>query len=256
MGVKLTDLLKPKKIELKDLKDKVIAIDASLFLYQFITTIRQRDGSLLKDSNGNVTSHLSGLFSRTVNLMRNGLKLVYVFDGEMPELKRKERERRSKLKDEAELLYEKAVQEGNIELMRKYGARTARLTPEMVNESKELLTGLGIPIVQAKSEAEAQASYMVKKGDCYAVATQDNDVFMFGANRVIKNLSILGKRKKIRALKYEVIKPELVELDNVLNTLGMDNDQLIVLGMLVGTDFNIGGIKGIGPKNGVKLVKK
>ena len=95
MGVQITELLPLKDIELKELSGKIIAIDAPIFLYQFLTTIRQRDGTLLMDSKGNVTSHLSGIFFRTVKLLENGIKPVYVFDGKPPELKRKEQERRT-----------------------------------------------------------------------------------------------------------------------------------------------------------------
>lgn len=256
MGVNIAELLVRKEINLKELKGKVVAVDASMFLYQFITTIRQRDGSPLKDSKGNITSHLTGLFSRTINLLSAGLKLVYVFDGKPPELKTAEKERRTALKVEAQKKYEEAKEQEDIDSMKKYAGRTARLTREMVEEAKELLSAMGVPVVQAPTEAEAQASYIVKKGDSYAVATQDADTLMFGAPLIIRNLSIVGKRKKVNALSYATVKPELVDLSENLNQLGIDSDQIIALCMLVGTDYNIGGIKGIGPKNALKLVKK
>lgn len=187
--------------------------------------------------------------------MLKGLKLVYVFDGRLPELKRKEQERRKKLKEVAAEKLELAIQQEDVEGMRKYASRTARLTPEMQDEARTLIRALGLPIVEALSEAEAQASYMVAKGDAYAVATQDSDTLMFGATRVVRNLSLLGKRKRANALAYDHYKPEVVELNETLNTLGIDREQLIVLCMLVGTDYNIGGIKGIGPKNALKHVR-
>ncbi|MFO7710584.1 MAG: flap endonuclease-1 [Candidatus Woesearchaeota archaeon] len=254
MGVDITDLVKSREFLLEELSNRVIVVDGPLFLYQFLTTIRQRDGSVLKDSKGNVTSHLTGLFTRTTNLMQKGIKLVYVFDGEVPELKRKELERRSKVKTEAAELYEKSVSEGDVEGMRKYASRSTRLTKEMINEARLLLQAMGIPVVEAPYEAEAQAAHMVRKGDCFAVATQDNDVLMFGADRIVKNLSIAGRRKK--GSSSVRVKPELIELSEVLNELSLDRDQLIVLGMLVGTDYNIGGVRGIGPKTALKLLKK
>lgn len=256
MGVNISELLSKKEINLKDLKGKIIAIDASMFLYQFITTIRQRDGSPLKDSKGNITSHLTGLFNRTVKLMSAGIKPVYVFDGKPPDLKLAEKERRNLLKEEAKRKYAEAVVREDVDAMKKYAGRTAKLTKNMVEESKELLTALGLPIIQAPSEAEAQASYLVKKGDAYAVATQDADTLMFGAPLIIRNLSIAGKRKKVNAVSYSTVKPELIDLSENLNILGVDADQMIALCMLVGTDYNIGGIKGIGPKNALKLVKQ
>ncbi len=256
MGVKIFELVPAKEIELGSLAGKTLAVDSSLFLYQFLSTIRQRDGTPLMDSKGNVTSHLTGLFSRTVKLMQKRINLIFVFDGKPPELKKKERERRAGLKKEAELKYKIAVEKKDMDEMRKYASRTTRLTPEMVEGAKELISALGLPVVQAPSEGEAQASYLVKKGDAFAVASQDADSLMFGAPRLVKNLAITGRRKKAGKLGYETVKPELIELQNVLNTLGIDNDQLIALSMLVGTDYNIGGIKGIGQKNGLKLVKK
>lgn len=256
MGVKITELLPLHEIDIKDLKGKVIAIDAPLFLYQFLTTIRQRDGTPLTDSKGRITSHLTGLFSRSTRLMQYGLKLVFVFDGAPPNLKQRERERRKELKKDAQLKYTKAVEEEDIGAMKKYAARTTRLTPEMIDESKELIQALGLPIIQAPSEAEAQAAFIAKKGEAFAVATNDADALMFGAPKLIRNLSIFGKRKKTDQLAYETVKPELVDLAETLNHLGIDQDALIAMCMLIGTDYNIGGIKGIGPKNALKLVKQ
>ena len=256
MGVNISEILDRKELVLSSLRDKVIAVDAHIFLYQFLTTIRQSDGSFLMDSRGNITSHLSGLFARNINLMQQGLKLVYVFDGKAPELKIRERERRKTLKEEALEKYEKATAAQNIEEMKKYAARTTRLTSEMIEESKKLIVAMGIPIVEAPSEGEAQAAYMVKQDRAFAVASQDADSLMFGATRVVRNLSLVGKRKKTNKLSYETIKPEIISLGDTLNNLGLDQDQLIVLGMLVGTDFNEGGIKGIGPQKGLKLIKE
>jgi len=256
MGVQITDLLIKKEIDINFLKNKVIAIDASLFLYQFLTTIRSRDGSLLTDSKGNITSHLVGLFSRTTKLMQQGLRQIYVFDGKPPKLKQKEREKRKELKLEAEKRYKEAAKKEDYSEMKKYAARTTRLTDDMIKEAKKLLEALGIPIIGAPSEGEAQAAYLVKNDDAFAVASQDADSLLFGSPKLIRNLSLLGKRKKVQKLTYEFVKPEIVNLSETLNFLGIDQNQLIVLAMLVGTDFNPGGIKGIGPKHALKLVKK
>jgi flap endonuclease-1 len=256
MGVQITDLLPRKEIDIEFLKGKKIAVDSYNMLYQFLSTIRQRDGSLLVDSKGRVTSHLSGLFARTTNLMQRDIKLAFVFDGKAPELKKKERQRRAELKKEAEIKHQIAIQEEDIEAMKKYASRTSRLTWEMAEEAKQLVEALGIPVIQAVSEGEAQAAYMVKKKELYAIASQDTDSLIFGAPTLIRNLSITGRRKKAGKLGYDIIKPEIIELHEVLNNLGIDQKQLIALAMLVGTDYNIGGIKGIGPKNALKQVKQ
>lgn len=256
MGTKIFELLPKKEIDFKFLSGKTLAIDAFLQLYQFLSTIRQRDGSLLTDSSGNITSHLNGLFTRSSNLLKKNIKLIYVFDGKPPELKKQEQLKRKQRKLEAEKKYKAAFESKNLELMKKYASRTSRLTPEMVNEAKKLLEAMGIPCIQAPSEGEAQAAHLVKKNDAYALATQDADAFLFGTIRLVKNLTISGKRKKVGRLAYSSPKLELFELSEILNKLSIDQNQLIALGMLVGTDYNIGGIKGIGPKKALNLLKK
>jgi flap endonuclease-1 len=256
MGVKITELIEGTEVNLEDLSGKVIAIDSYIYLYQFLTTIRQPDGALLRDSKGRITSHLSGLFFRTMNLLSHGMKLVFVFDGKVPQFKKKERDRRRDEKEKAKKQYEIAKEYGDIEMMKKYSQRTVSMTPEIIKEAKELISAMGQPIVQAPSEGEAQAAYMVKEGDAYAVSTQDIDSIMFGAPRIIKNLNLVGKQKKAKKYAYKTVKPEIITRSQVLEKLEIDSDQLIALSMLVGTDYNAGGIKGIGPKKALTLVKK
>jgi len=255
MGTQIKCILKSNTISLNDLTNKTLVIDSYNFLYQFLTTIRSRDGSLLMDSKGNITSHLVGLFSRTTRLMQNNIKLIFVFDGKPPELKEKERERRKNIKINAEKEYKKAVEEENIEEMKKYASRTSRLTEEMIDDSKKLISALGLPIIQAPSEGEAQAACIAKNKDADYCVSQDFDSLLFGSPRLVRNLSLIGKRKK-SGLSYETVNPEVINLSENLNNLGIDQNQLIALAMLVGTDYNIGGVKGIGPKNALKLVKK
>jgi len=188
--------------------------------------------------------------------MAYNMRFIFCFDGEVPKLKEKERERRKELKIEAEKKFKKAEKEEDLDEMKKYAARTSRLTPEMIEDTKELIRALGQCIVQAPSEGEAQASYIVKKGDADYVLSQDADCLMFNAPKLVKNLTISGKRKKPGAYAYEEVSPEVIELKEVLKELKIDQDQLIILGILVGTDYNVGGIKGIGPKKALALIKK
>jgi len=256
MGVALSGIINSDEVELDYFRNKTIAIDGMNMLYQFATTIRQADGTPLKDSHGNITSHLTGLFFRINKLLLKEMKLVFVFDGAMPELKRLERERREKLKTEALNSYEDAKERMDILEMKKFASRTTHVTKEMVAEATELITAFGLPVIIAPAEGEAQASYMVAKGDCDYVGSQDFDCLIYGAPKVVRNLSISLKRKKINALTYKAILPEILSLKKVLAELGLTRDQLIALAMLIGTDFNIGGIKGLGPKKGLKLVKE
>jgi flap endonuclease-1 len=254
MGTNLKDLLVMKEIGFDELKGKMLAVDSFNLLYQFLSTIRQRDGTLLKDSEGRVTSHLTGLFSRTTKLMYYGIKFAFVFDGKPPELKQKEREKRKTVKQEAMRLYEEAKKKEDIESMKKYASRTSILDKEMIKESKELISYLGFPVIQAPSEGEAQVAKIVSDKKAFAGVSEDFDSLLYGIPKLVKNLSITGRRKFKST--YVTIKPKLITLSKNLNNLGIDNDQLIVLAMLVGTDYNPGGIRGIGPKNALKLVKQ
>lgn len=255
MGVNLKELIQRRIITFEELSGRTLAVDAHNILYQFLTTIRTPTGEPFKDRKGRVTSHLIGLFNRTTNFMQKKLKPVFVFDGKVPELKHKEILRRKTLKAEAEKKYEKAVAEKDVEAMQKYAARTARLTDEMLADAKTLLELLGIPVVQAPSEGEAQAAHLVKKQEAWAVVSQDYDSLLYGATRLIQNLSIAGRKKKAGALKTIIVKPSIIELKNVLYNLGITQDQLIALSILVGTDYHPG-IKGIGPKKALALVKE
>ena len=256
MGTNFRELVVTKPIAIKDLRGKVLAVDAYNNFYQYLTTIRAADGSVLTDSKGRVTSHLIGLFNRTTSLMEQGLKLVFVFDGKPPEIKRKTWEKRAEIKQEASLRLKEAEEAGDIAGMHKFASRTARLTKEMLDDAKNVITALGLPMVQAPSEGEAQTAYMVKKGAAYASVSQDYDNLIFGCPRLIKNLSIAGKRKRAGKLAYETVQPEMIVLSEVLEALSLTLDQLIVVAILIGTDYNPGGVKGIGPKTALKLVKE
>lgn len=254
MGVKLGDLTPKKQLSWDDLKGKTLAVDSSNMLYQFLSSIRQQDGTPLSDSKGNVTSHLVGLFSRVPNLMEKGIKMAFVFDGKPPALKFQEQRERKERKEEAAIKYKEAAEEEDVESMLKYSKQTTKLTKEMNEEAKELLQAMGLPVVQAPSEADAQMAYMNRQGDVWACATTDYDPLLHRAPRILRNLT-LAQKKKMPGGGYSPVHPELIELKEVLSTLGLDNDQLIVLAILVGTDYNPGGIKGIGPAKALKLVQ-
>ncbi len=255
MGVDLGGLSIKHKTTLNELSGKPIAIDAMNMLYQFLASIRQEDGTPLKDFKGNITGHLSGLFYRTTKLVCEGIKPVYVFDGKPPKFKEKEIEARRKVKREAEIKWKKALEEEKIEEAKKYAQGTSRLTKEMVIESKELLSNMGIPWVQAVSEGEAEAAWMVKNGICYASASQDYDSLMFGSPILVRNLSISGRRKVPRQNRYVNVGPEVIYLKETLENLELNREQLILIGLMEGTDFNEG-VRGVGAKTGLKIVKE
>lgn len=252
MGVQISEIIPKKEISFNELAGKTLAVDAFNVIYQFLSTIRQPDGTPLMDSRKRITSHLSGLFYRNLALIQEGVKLIYVFDGKAPELKGRTQEIRQETKDEAREKYEQAKRDEDIESMGRYARQITRLTGEMINESKELLRAMGIAIVQAPSEGEAQASYICSQGDSYAVASQDYDCLMFETPRLIQNMTLARKRKTVSG--FVEIHPQLIETKNVLRELGINQEQLICIGILSGTDYNPGGVKGIGPKKALKLV--
>ena len=256
MGLQFKDLVVKHEISLKDLQGKILAVDSMNMLYQFLTTIRSADGSVLTDKKGRVTSHLIGLFNRTTSLMEQGIKLVFVFDGKPPAIKAKTWEKRSQIKKEALLKLKEAEDVGDLEEMRKFASRTAILTRDMIKDAQAVITALGLPIVQAPSEGEAQTAYMVKKKDAYASVSQDYDNLIFNCSVLVRNLSIEGRRKKAGTVGYHTVNPEIITLQEVLQHLKLDLDQLTILAILVGTDYNPGGIKGIGPKTALKLLQE
>lgn len=254
MGLQIGEIISKKQIQFSDLKGKTIFVDAFNAIYQFLTTIRQPDGTPLKDSKGNITSHLSGLFYRNIKLITEGVKLIYVFDGEAPDLKGKTKEKRLEAKKIAKEKYEKAVSEEDVEAMGKYAKSEVYLDEKKIKESKELLQAMGIGVVQAPGEGEAEASYLVEQGLGYAVASQDYDCLMFKTPLLIQNLSMSRKRKTISG--YIEVFPQIIKLSEVLKELEINQEQLICLGILCGTDYNSGGVKGLGPKKSLSIVKE
>jgi flap endonuclease-1 len=256
LGVNLRDLIPKTIVKLEDLGGKSIAIDAYNALYQFLAIIRQPDGTPLKDSMGRVTSHLSGLLYRTSNLVELGIKPIYVFDGTPPALKEIEIQRRVKVKQEAQVRYEKALKEGKMKEAFVYAQATSRLKDYMAEDSKKLLNLMGIPWIQAPSEGEAQAAHMTKRGDADYCASQDYDSLLFGAPKLVRNVTISGRRRlPSKNVTIEVV-PEIVELERVLKECNITYEQLVDVGILIGTDFNPDGIEGLGPKTALKLIKE
>ena len=255
MGLNIREIIPRREIELSELKGKTVCVDAFNSLYQFLSTIRQYDGTPLMDSQKRVTSHLSGIFYRNIALLSEGIKLIYVFDGVAPWLKEKTHENRRDMRDSAKEKYDLAKQEEDFESMKRYSSQNIRITEEMIDESKELLRALGISVVQAPGEGEAQAAHLCKtKEDIYASASQDYDSVLFGATKLIQNLTLSRKRKTVSG--YVEVKPVIIELEKVLNSLEINLDQLICLGILVGTDYNPRGIPRIGQKKALDSFKK
>ena len=256
MGVLLTPIVQPRAIDLADLRDKVVAVDGNGELYQFLALIRLRDGSPLCDEQGRVTSHLSGLFYRTTRLIsEHGPRLAFVFDGAPPIEKSGELQRRREVKAKFERERTEAVARGDLQQAYAKATMTSRLTREMVGEARELLRLLGIPTVQAPSEGEAQAAHLARTGRAWTAGNKDYDTLLFGANRLLRFLTIGGKEFLPSKGTFRPLVPELIELDAQLARWRITRAGLVDLALLIGTDFNEG-VRGIGPKKALRLVQQ
>ncbi|MFB5611427.1 MAG: flap endonuclease-1 [Nitrosopumilaceae archaeon] len=256
MGLDLKPLVVREKTKLESFASKVVAIDAYNAIYQFLAIIRGPDGSHLSDSSGRVTSHLSGLFYRNINFLSIGIKPVYVFDGKPPSLKSAEIERRRQIKKDATIKYEKAISERKFEDARKFAQQTTVMRDTMVEDSKRILSLFGIPYINAPSEGEATAAHLTKTGQAFASASQDFDSILFGAKRLVRNFTNSGRRKIPNRNTYIEIEPELIDTEKTLKELGLTREQIVDVGILIGTDFNPDGFTRIGPKTALKMIKE
>ena len=255
MGVNLDPVLVKHKTAIKDFSGNLVSVDAYNMLYQFLSGIRQQDGTPLMDLSGNITSHLSGLFYRTVALMEEGLKPVYVFDGKPSPLKLRTLQERKLMREKNELDLETAIAEQDVERIARLKRSINRITRDMVEEGKMLLEAMGLPFVQAPSEGEAQASVMSAESQVQAVISQDYDCMLFGARKVLRNFTIYGRRRVSSRNIYVSVEPEYIDLQENLRNMGISREQLIDMAILIGTDFN-DGIRGIGPKTALTYLKK
>jgi flap endonuclease-1 len=256
MGLDLKPLLIRDKTKLESFTNKIVAIDAYNAIYQFLATIRGPDGLNLTDAHGHVTSHLTGLFYRNINFLSLGIKPIYVFDGKSPSLKSAEIEHRRQIKKDAAIKYEKAISEGNMEDARKYAQQTTSMKDGMVEDSKHFLELFGIPYIQAPSEGEATAALLTTTGHADVAASQDFDSILFGAKKLVRNFTTSGRRKLPNRNTYIDIEPEIIDYKKNLDVLGVTQEQLVDVGILIGTDFNPDGFQRVGPKTAIKMIKK
>lgn len=253
MGADIGDLFDKEEVDLEFFSGKKIAIDAFNTLYQFISIIRQPDGTPLKDSHGRVTSHLSGILYRVSNMVEVGIRPIFVFDGEPPDFKRAEIEERKKRREEAEERWIAAIQSGDRDA-KKYAQASSKVDDYIISSSKQLLTYMGIPFVDAPSEGEAQAAYMASRGDVDFTGSQDYDSLLFGSPKLARNLAITGKRKLPGKNIYVDVKPEIIILEKNLRKLKLTREQIVDIAILVGTDYNEG-IKGVGVKKALNYIR-
>ena len=254
MGVAISQLIPKKQIQLADLAGQRLAVDAFNFIYAFLAAIRHRTtGEPLRDHKGRISSHLSGLWYRTVSLLEAGIEPVYVFDGCFPSFKIQTVKKRRAARKSAERKWKEAVRRGQPGL--KYAQAATRVDEGILESSKVLLDLMGMPWVLAPSEGEAQCAWMCREGLVFATASQDIDSLLFGSPRLVRSLSASGGKNSSDDPLSGSFDPELIELEEVLKKLGLTREQLVLLGLLVGTDYNEG-VPGVGPTEALRLVKE
>ncbi|KAI8364297.1 PIN domain-like protein [Choanephora cucurbitarum] len=232
--------------EIKSYFGRKVAIDASMSIYQFMIAVRQQDGQLLQNEEGETTSHLMGMFYRTVRMVDHGIKPVFVFDGKPPTLKSGELAKRKARKEEAQSNLEEATEVGNAEDINRFAKRTVKVTQVHNNECKELLRLMGIPYVEAPCEAEAQCAELAKSGKVYAAASEDMDTLTFEAPILLRHLTFSEARK---------MPIDEVNLEKALEGLELKMSEFIDLCILLGCDYTQS-IKGVGPKSAYNLIKE
>ncbi|KAK9241242.1 PIN domain-like protein [Lipomyces kononenkoae] len=215
-------------------------------LYQFLIAVRQQDGQQLMSETGETTSHLMGMFYRTLRIIDNGIKPVYIFDGHPPHLKSGELAKRYVRREEAGKSMEDAKEIGDAAELDKFTRRTVRVTKEQNDEAKKLLKLMGIPYIDAPCEAEAQCAALARAGKVYAAASEDMDTLCFAAPILLRHLTFSEQRK---------LPITEVKLDETLEGLDMPMEQFIDLCILLGCDY-CEPIKNIGPATAVKLLRE
>jgi flap endonuclease-1 len=248
VGLPLRDITHPTEIPWSALVGRALAVDGNNMLYQFLATIRAADGQPFTDRSGRVTAHLIGLLYRTASWLEQQIRPVWVFDGRPPELKAGTLRTRFLAKERAQAAWDEALAAGDLETARRKAAQTSRLTRPMIEEAVQVLHALGLPTVQAPSEGEAEGARMAASGVVWASASEDYDSLLFGTPRLVRGLGARQPRTGSRAA-------QLLERDRLLAELGISQDELILIGLLIGTDFN-DGVKGYGPKKALKLVQQ
>ncbi|KAJ0422088.1 flap endonuclease 1 [Aspergillus carlsbadensis] len=238
----------PDAIKAGDIKNhfgRKVAIDASMSIYSFLIAVRSEGQQLMSDT-GETTSHLMGMFYRTLRMVDNGIKPLYVFDGAPPKLKSGELAKRSARKLEATEAHEEAKETGTAEDVEKFSRRTVRVTREHNAECKKLLRFMGIPYIDAPTEAEAQCAVLARAGKVYAAASEDMDTLCFDSPILLRHLTFSEQRK-------EPIQE--IHLDKALEGMGMGRNQFIDLCILLGCDY-LEPIPKVGPNTALKLIRE
>jgi len=241
-----------REVDFKSLHGRKIAIDASMAIYQFLIAVRSggpnQQAVMLTNSDGETTSHIQGMFNRTNRFLIEGLKPIFVFDGKAPAMKSGELEKRREKRKKAEEELKKAVDDENVEEMDKHSKRLARAGRKENEDCKRLLQLMGVPVIVAPMEAEAECAALCKAGLVYATGTEDMDALTFATPVLIRKLTFANqtaKGAKIQQMNYK----------KAIEGLELTHEQFVDLCILLGCDY-CDTIRGIGPKTALKLIRQ
>ncbi|MFX1279881.1 MAG: hypothetical protein ACFFA3_10725 [Promethearchaeota archaeon] len=259
MGIKLQDLIQREIIGINELAGKIIAVDApNIIMGLFNFARKDLDGSyagLILDRTQRPISHLYGLLYRLNFYYSKNIFPIFCFDGRDSELKKLVT--KDQLRDFrfTQQWYEQAIQNRDKEKARHIALSKEYLWQNIIKESKELLNALGVPCIESPASAESQCAYLVNQGIVHYSNSQDFDSLLFGCPHLIQNLSKSLRRKIQGKWTYTKITPFHVDLHKNLKKLGIDQFQLVDLGLMVGTDY-FQGIRGIGPKKALTFIQQ
>lgn len=239
-----------REVELKSLQGRKLGVDASMQIYQFMIAVRSggpnQSATMLTNADGETTSHIQGMFNRTIRFLTEGIKPAYIFDGKPPQIKSGELQKRRQKREKAQADLEKATEEGNVEEQDKHSKRLVRAGHKENQDCQRLLQLMGVPVIVAPCEAEAQASALCKEGLFYATATEDMDALTFQTPILVRKMTFANQSKSmVQTINYQ----------KAMEGLGLTHDQFVDLCILLGCDYT-DTIKGVGPKTALKLIKE
>jgi len=210
-----------KPILITDYSNKKIAIDTSIILYQSVITIRNSGNDLI-NKEGELSSHILGLFNKTIELLENKISPLYVFDGKPPDIKKEILNARKQVRKKA---LEKLSMATDEKTKIKYLKKAVNITKNHNEQCREMLNYMGIPYINADEEADKTLAYLCKNKMADGVLSEDMDILTLGSPILLRNL--LSSRNG----------PLEINLENILNSLNLTMEQFIDLCILFGCDY-------------------
>lgn len=241
----LRSLSQIEEVDIEEIDDSVVAVDAYNWLYKYVTTtVRFTNDDEYTREDGVEVPNLHGGITGMKRFFNNDITPIFVFDGDYHEKKQVELTERRQARQSAKEDAEQARAEGNEIEAAKLESRSKSLSDEMIESTMDMLDALDLPYVVAPQSGESQAAYMVQESDTYDyVVSDDYDSLLFGSPVTVRNFTSSSRPF------------ERLRLDSTLDELELTLEQLIDVGLLCGTDYNEG-VSGYGPKSSVSAIRE